>query len=331
MNILVTGAFGGIGTAVLREGQKRGHAMSAFDLDNERNRKKAEELAGVTAHTFWGDLRNQDDVSAALKNQDAVIHMAAILPPMSERNGKLSDAVNIGGTENIIRAIEALNPQPGLVFTSSMSVMGADKDRKPPVKVTDPLVVSSNYTRQKIESEELLQKSDIPWVVTRLAAILNTDNSVGGGASQQEMLAETFSMRLDNRIEGAWNIDIATALVSAAEKLAALDPEVNHHAFFLAGGKAKGWQMTVREFLTGTFGAMGIGLPDEKAFSDNAYYSDWLDTEKSQELFQYQNHSFDEFIAAMKKQAGIKRYFIRLFSPLIRASMVRMGRGAKAA
>ena len=89
--------------------------------------------------------------------------MAAILPPMSERNGALSDAVNIGGTENVIRAIKSSNPKPGLVFTSSMSVMGADKNRKPPVKVTDPLVVSSNYTRQKIRCEEILSKTDIPW------------------------------------------------------------------------------------------------------------------------------------------------------------------------
>ena len=94
--------------------------------------------------------------------------------------------------------------------------------------------------------------------------------------------------------------------------------------FFLAGGKEKGWQMTVREFLTGTFGSMGIGLPSEKAFSDKAYYSDWLDTKKSQELFQYQNHSYGEYITAMKKKAGFKRYIMKLFSPIIRASMVRM-------
>ena len=58
-------------------------------------------------------------------------------------------------------------------------------------------------------------------MTTRLAAILNTEGSVGGGASQKDMMAETFSMGLDTRIEGAWNIDIATGLVTAAEKLAA--------------------------------------------------------------------------------------------------------------
>ena len=331
MNILVTGAFGGIGTEVLREGYKKGHTMTAFDLDTENNRKKAKHLSKYYKTVVWGDLRNQSDVNTAVENQDAVIHMAAIVTPFSERNVKLSDAVNIGGTENIIHAIQASDRPAGLVFTSSMSVMGADKNRKPPVKVTEPLVVSSNYTRQKIECEKILKETDIPWVIMRLAAILNTENSIGGGASAKSMIAETFAMPLDNRIEGAWNIDIATALIAAAEKLATGDPEVNNQVFFLAGGKRQGWQMTVHEFYEGIFGAMGIGLPDESAFSTKPYYADWLDTEKSQQLFHYQNHSFSEYLEAMKKKTGISRYFIKLASPLIRNMMVRMARSEKAA
>ena len=38
------------------EGHARGHAMSAFELDNELNRKKAVEMQPYVKHIFWGDL-----------------------------------------------------------------------------------------------------------------------------------------------------------------------------------------------------------------------------------------------------------------------------------
>ncbi len=325
MNILVTGAFGGIGVEVLRSGYAKGHHMSAFDLDNKTNRKKAAGLRKHVRNTFWGDLRNQQDVRQAVQNQDAVIHLGAIVTPFSEHNPMLSDAVNIGGTQNLIHAIEQLTPAPGLVFTSSMSIMGADKNRKPPLKVNDPTFVSSNYTRQKIECESLLKQTDIPWVITRLGAVINTELSIGGG-SLNLILGEVFSMSLDNRIEGIWNIDAATALISAAEKLAARNAEVNHQTFFLGGGQRLGWQLTVRELYKGVFGAIGFGLPAESAFGTNPYYADWLDTEKSQELLQYQNHSFEEFLQATKKKLGIKHYVMRFYSPMIKLIMGHMAR-----
>ncbi|MCP5455837.1 MAG: NAD(P)-dependent oxidoreductase [Thermotogae bacterium] len=326
MKILVTGAFGGIGTEVMHEGHKKGHIMTAFEIDNKGNRKKAETFKNITEKIFWGDLRNYDDVKKAIYGQDIVIHLGAIVTPFSEKNPKVSDAVNIGGTKNIIDAVKFYGNKTGLIYTSSMSIMGADYSRKPPLKVTDPLIVSSNYTRQKIECEKILEKEDINYITLRLGAVINTDLAIGGGSVNQ-IFDEIFSMSLNNRIEGIWNIDAAAAIISAAEKLA--DNSVNRKIFFIGGGSENGWQMTVRDLYKGIFGAVGFGLPKDSCFSKDPYYADWLDTEESQKYFNYQNHSFENFIKAIKKKIGIKRFIFIIFSPFIKSFMSHKSKYSK--
>lgn len=68
------------------------------------------------------------------------------------------------------------------------------------------------------------------------------------GGSIDKVLQEVFAMSLDNRIEGIWNIDVATALIKASELFKIKLNSINHKTFFLGGGKEKGWQLTVRTF-----------------------------------------------------------------------------------
>ena len=319
MKVLVTGAFGGVGTEVLRVGSKMAHGMSAFELDTPANRKKASRYGVLLDELYWGDLRNTDDVMKAVTGKDAVIHLGAIITPLSEQHPELSHAVNVDGTKNIIQAIRRSEGPPGLVFTSSMSIMGADANRQPPLRVSDPVSASSNYTAQKIECEQLLRESGLPWTILRLGAVINTDLSAGGGSIGQ-LLDEIFAMSLNNRIEGVWNIDVAAALIAAAECLKTGD-DVTGKTFFIGGGRRLGWQLTVRELYRGVFGAIGFGLPKDSCFNTQPYYADWLDTEESQRLFQYQNHSFEEFLTAVREKIGITRIFIRFFAPLLRLIM----------
>jgi putative NADH-flavin reductase len=41
MKILITGAFGNIGKAVLEESYKRGHEIIVFEIDSKKTRKDA--------------------------------------------------------------------------------------------------------------------------------------------------------------------------------------------------------------------------------------------------------------------------------------------------
>lgn len=323
MKILVTGAFGGIGFEVIKKGYELGHEMSAFDIDNSSNRTKAKLLKPFMSHLFLGDVRNSDDLRKALIGQDVLIHLSAIITPLSELNPALSDSVNIGGTLNILKLIEEEFSNISLIFTSSMSIMGKDKNRIPPLKVSDPVYISSNYTRQKIECENALNQSTIQYAIFRLGAVINTEFRVAGG-SIDKVLQEVFAMSLDNRIEGIWNIDVATALIKASELFKIKLNSINHKTFFLGGGKEKGWQLTVRTFYTQVFKAIGFGLPYESSFSKEAYYADWLDTQESEDLLHYQMHSFNDYLNSVKKKMGLKRYFFIILSPLIRLILSKL-------
>ena len=49
--------------------------------------------------------RNPKDVELAVSGCDVVIHVAAIIPPLADKKPKFAEAVNIGGTLNIIKAM----------------------------------------------------------------------------------------------------------------------------------------------------------------------------------------------------------------------------------
>ncbi len=322
MNILITGAFGGVGSVSIEEGHKKGHNITVFELKNERNIKKAEKYKNKIKKVIWGDLTKKEHVKNAIKGQDVVIHLAAVIPPMSEKNVALSNNVNINGTQNIIDAIAEDNNRVKLVFTSSASVMGDTQQKEPPVKVDDPVQVTCHYAEQKIECEKRLKESNITWVTTRLGAVMNLVGVPGGG-SQADLMDEAFRISLHSRMEIVIDVDVATALINAAELIFKTN-EIDHKTFFIGGGKKNNCQLIAKDYFQQLYDAMGIGMLDEKCFSKEPYMIDWLDTEESQKYLQFQNHTFEDFVDSKRNELGFKRVFIKLIAPIVRKKLEKM-------
>ena len=106
MKLLVTGAFGDLGRAVIDLARERGHTLTVFDRPSLRTRLLAHRLrrsAGAGAvRVVWGDIRDAEAVGRAVEGQDAVFHAAAILAPASERAPELAHAVNVDGTRHVL-------------------------------------------------------------------------------------------------------------------------------------------------------------------------------------------------------------------------------------
>ena len=121
MNILLTGAFGNIGTSTLEELLKRGHHVTCFDVKTKSNVRAAQNLDGK-AEVFWGDLRVHEDVAAAVWDQDAVIHLAFVIPRLSatgissEDDPHWAKTINVGGTRNLIKEMKSQPHPPKLLF-----------------------------------------------------------------------------------------------------------------------------------------------------------------------------------------------------------------------
>jgi nucleoside-diphosphate-sugar epimerase len=324
MKILITGAFGNVGKAVIEESYKRGHKIIVFEIDNKKNRKVARKHRKKITKIFFGDIRNSKDVTGAIKECDAVIHLAAIIPPVSKRRRELTIEVNYGGTANLIKAIQDTKRTIPFIFTSSASVMGSTQLQNKLVDRNDPLVVTGNYEESKIKCEKFLKKNADNYLIFRLAGVLPTFSALSF-MSARPLLEEIFDMHPDMRLEMIMAKDVATALVTGVDKLKSGATQKNQ-AYILGGGKKNGWQLRGNEFLSRLFGSLSFPIPDQKYFTQdiNTYHLDWYDTKEAQREFNFQNYSIENYFEHMKKTFRIFKLPIILLRKNIMKKLVKM-------
>ena len=313
MNILLTGPFGTIGTHVLDELLARGHRVTCFDLDNQVNRKVAKRHAGKVSQQ-WGDITRADDVNRAVQNQDAVVHLAAIIPPLSESNPALAEKVNVQGTQLVIDTISAQAKPPLLVFPSSISVHGFSNTRQPPCTVETPLDARDHYAGHKIECEKRLRASNIPWIILRIGACADATNQKTG--DMEAMLRHMFTLDAQTRIEYLHPKDAAIAIANALVTPAAIGKTL-----FLGSGRAS--QSSWLEFVNIVPRTMGIGELPASAFGRDPYYTDWMDTTESQALLQFQQYGLNAYKKELTQHWRWRRYLLWPVRGLVRRYMLK--------
>lgn len=313
LTVLVTGAFGRLGQKGIERLLEEGHSVIAFDVPNRRNRKEARRFEG-RVRTVWGDIRSAQDIGPCVEECDAIIHNAGVLAPPSEAHPDLAYAVNVGGTQNILAAMKRRDQPPVIVFASSLAVCGPRVPGGPPVTGADPTVPTDNYTSNKAECERLLQVSGLPYVIFRIGV------SVGAKAAAGDLSTDVFRMLFaidpDTRMEWVHPEDVALAQVRAIET-----PESHGKTLMIGGGP--GCRLTFGEFYGEMFDATGVGRFPPEAYGTGEYYCDWLDTDESQALLDYQRITFAAFIVQLRDASRFTRPLARMFSPLIRRFMLR--------
>jgi len=324
MKILITGAFGNIGKAVLEESYKRGHEIIVFEVENKKTHKNARNYRQKIKTVLFGEIQNFEDIKKAVRNCDAVIHLAAIIPPISKKCRELTMDVNYGGTINLINAIKETKRNIPFIFASSASVMGPTQLQNKLVDRHDPMIITGNYEESKIKSETFLKKNADNYLIFRLAGVL-PNFSVLSFMGAFPLMEEIFDMHPDMRLEMIMAEDVATALVTGLEKLKSGVAKKNQ-AYILGGGEKNGWQLRGREFISRLFGSLSLPVPDQKYFTQdiNKYHLDWYDTKEAQQEFNFQDHSIDYFFKQIKKTFRVFKLFILLFRKIIMMKIVRM-------
>ncbi len=305
MRVLLTGAFGNVGTSVLREAAGRGHEIVGFDVPTGANRKVAARL-GATAR--WGDIRNLDEVERAMAGCAAVIHLAAVIPPGTDRNPALAEAVNVGGTANVIAAARA-HGELRIVFASSLALFGRTQHLPPPRTLDDPVQVTDPYTAHKAAGERMLRESGLEVAILRFGAVLPLRLL---GSIDPIM----FEVPLTDRIEFVHTYDVGLALVNALTS-----DEVWGRTLLIGGGPA--CQLYQREIMARGLAAAGLDMLPDAAFSTTPYHTDWMDTAESQRLLRYQRHTFDDYLGHLVAELGWRRNAARALRPLVRWWMLR--------
>lgn len=312
MDVLLTGAFGNIGMSTLAALLERGHRVRCFDLDTPANREAAGRFAGQI-EVQWGDMRNATDVATAVAGQDVVVHLAFIIPKLSatgvesEQQPDLAWQVNVGGTHNLIDAMRTQETPPKLVFSSSYHVFGVTQHQAPPRTADDPVDPIEHYSRHKVACEWMVKASGLFWTILRFSATLPLSLTLD---------PYMFHIPLDNRMEFTHTRDVGVAVANAVTS-----EEVWGQTLLIGGGPA--CQLTYGEIVGQVLNALGVGMLPERAFGDQYFPTDWVDSSESQRLLQYQQRTFDDYVADMVALAGKRRFWLRLVRPFARLWLLR--------
>ena len=146
MKIFITGGSGFIGTHLQKVLIGAGHQVRVYDLkDSERN---------TSDDIVIGDVRDYDKLSNSMGGFDCVIHLAAEHAD-NVRPLDLYEQVNVGGAENVTKAMDANNIKK-IIFTSSSAVYPLFVDGDPSEE-TKPEPFNP-YGQSKYNAEQVLQK-----------------------------------------------------------------------------------------------------------------------------------------------------------------------------
>ncbi len=147
--VLVTGATGLAGANVCKLLTERGDQVRAL----ARPTADTAPLAAMGVGVVTGDITDVDDVFRAAKGSDAVIHCAALLGGASQNMADF-EAVNVGGSRNVLDAAERLDlGRVVAVSTGTFFDTGTGLDREDAPVSREP--------------------SDDPYTVTKMAAFLD--------------------------------------------------------------------------------------------------------------------------------------------------------------
>lgn len=306
LRVLVTGALGNIGSHTVPLLLERGHRVRALDVGAV---PPSLAKAFSRAEVVRADVRERPAMDAAVRDVDAVVHLAYVIPPPAWDEPERAEAVNVGGTHTLLDAAQAAATKPRFLLASTLDVYGHTTHLPPPRRVTDPVQATDNYSAHKLDNEARVRGSDLTWCIFRFADV--------PPIALRAPVPAMFRVPLDTRIEVIHPRDAALAVANALET-----PEAWGHTWNIGGGP--GCQLVYREYLGRFLDAMGVGrLPDE-AFSTEPYCTDWLDTEESQRLLRYQRSSFDDVVRETRALLGWRAPFAKLAAPLVRRQVLKL-------
>ena len=150
MRILVTGAAGYIGAALVRALEARPGVDQIVATDQAEPPQRGKRVRNVAGNIAYPQFAR----SLVDGGVDAVFHLASLVSGGAEQNFELGTKVNLDATRDLLEACRLAGRKPRFVFTSSIAVYGGAM----PDPVTDDTPPSPrlSYGAQKLVGEVLI-------------------------------------------------------------------------------------------------------------------------------------------------------------------------------
>ncbi|MFH1785018.1 MAG: NAD(P)-dependent oxidoreductase [Candidatus Micrarchaeota archaeon] len=244
MRLLITGATGFIGNALVRELINKRYKVRIF---TRTSRFKIDSIDAIV-----GDITDLDSCKKACEGIDVVIHCAGVLGGWGIANQKFWD-VNVNGTENMLKAASEAKVKK-FIHISSCGVFGPMEDEQI-ANENCPYNPTNIYEKTKIEGEKIVLKyaKKIPIIIIR------PDFVYGPGDLHLLKLFKTVKERRfvffndgKSKLHPTYINDLVVSILSATKSKKAVGETFN-----IAGPRP----VTVKEFITTMAKALGVGPP----------------------------------------------------------------------
>lgn len=218
MNILITGACGYIGSQLVQMLQAQNNNLQWNIVATDIRDGATYKLEQGTEYIKL-DVRSPEveDIMQD-KKIDTVVHLATIVTPGKKSNREFEYSVDVGGTENILKACVSKGIKR-IIVTSSGAAYGYHKDNPKWLKETDAIRGNKEfaYSYHKRLVEELLQKNrekhpELEQVIFRIGTILgeNVNNQITDLFKKPKLIGISGS---DSPFVFIWDQDVVSCLM----------------------------------------------------------------------------------------------------------------------
>ena len=231
MATLVTGAFGCIGSWVVRGLLADGERPVVYDLGDDpwRMRMIAGDDVASRVTLVRGDIADRDALIGVVREQGirTIIHLAAWQVPLCRQDPAKGALVNVVGTANVFEAARALPGQvERVVYVSSAAVFGPPSLYPPgPLRDDAPPHPATHYGVYKVANEETAR---IYWEEHKIRSSGFRPLSVYGPgrdfgvtadptlAMKAAVIGKPYQIRWGGSTDLIYTEDVARALIKAS-------------------------------------------------------------------------------------------------------------------
>lgn len=216
---LVTGGAGHLGNVLVRELLARGERVRVLILPGEDTTS----LEGLDIERIEGNVLDIDSLARAMQDIDVVFHLASLVSITEDKTGML-EAVNVGGTQNVIDAAKQTHIKK-LIYTSSIHAL-----ERPPQGVMiselcdfDADNPAGAYDRSKAQASLLVERAAEEGLDCRIVCPTGVVGPFDYRHSEMgELILSWMQKRINLLVKGSFDFvdvrDVAKGHILACDK-----------------------------------------------------------------------------------------------------------------
>ncbi|HOW59490.1 MAG TPA: NAD-dependent epimerase/dehydratase family protein [Candidatus Omnitrophota bacterium] len=221
--VLVTGATGFVGSALVRALLKHGNEVHV--LVRQRG-PSFSNLEGLHVVPHFGDIQSIDSLKEAMKGIKVVYHTAAVYQffPWWKKTELPIYKVNLEGTKNVVECAKEAGVKK-MVYTSSIITIGKSPGKELSDETTpfSASQLNSHYARSKYETEQWVleeAKKGFPVVIVNPGIVFGERDSKPTPSG--EIIVKFLNRKYPGYVDFVWCTadvdDVAEGHIQAAEK-----------------------------------------------------------------------------------------------------------------